>query len=91
MTGTTLLVMIVTIPMVIVWLGLAGWIIWSATQNPTVLDNIEGLLTALAVLTLPVGTMLTALYRHWEQEQTNSNGGTKEKPNRPSNDTPENP
>lgn len=88
-TGTTFLVMIVTVPMVLVWLALAAWIVYSATMKPEVLDNIEGLLTALAVLTLPVGSMLGSLYRHWEQEQANSNGGTS--PKRPNNDTTENP
>ena len=41
-------------PVVVVWLTLAARIIWSATSNAETLDNIEGLLTALAVLTIPV-------------------------------------
>ena len=52
-TGSQLLIAILFTPCVITWLVLAARIIWSASSNPETLDNIEGLLTALAVLTIP--------------------------------------
>jgi hypothetical protein len=36
------------------WLFLAVRIIWSATSDPNVLQNIEPLLLAMSILTLPV-------------------------------------
>ena len=53
-TGVQLLVGIIFVPVVMVWLALGARIIWSATGNPETLDSIEGLLTALAGLSLPV-------------------------------------
>ena len=35
----------------------------SASSNPETLDNIEGLLTALAVMTVPVSMGLTELFK----------------------------
>jgi hypothetical protein len=49
-------------PVVVVWLVLAARIIWSATSNPDTLDSIEGLLTALAVLTIPVSAGLGKVF-----------------------------
>jgi hypothetical protein len=37
-------------------------IVWSASSNADTLDNIEGLLTALAVLTIPVSAGLGKLF-----------------------------
>ena len=48
--------------MVFVWLVLAARIIWSASSNANTLDNIEGLLTALAVLTIPVSAGLGKIF-----------------------------
>jgi len=44
------------------WLFLAARIIISATTSSNTLDNIEGLLTALAVLTIPVSAGLGKLF-----------------------------
>jgi hypothetical protein len=43
-------------------LFLAARIIWSASSNPETLDNIEGLLTALAVITIPVSAGLGKIF-----------------------------
>ena len=45
-----------------VWLFLAARIIISATTSSSTLENIEGLLTALAVLTIPVSAGLGKLF-----------------------------
>ena len=49
-------------PVVVVWLVLAARIIWSATSIPDTHDSIEGLLTALAVLTIPVSAGLGKVF-----------------------------
>ena len=55
-------------PVVVVWLTLAARIIWSATSNPETLDNIEGLLTALAVLTIPVSAGLGKVFEAFSRD-----------------------
>ena len=62
-TGNQLLIAIIFLPVVMVWLFLADRIIWSATSNPETLDSIEGLLTALAVLTIPVSMGLQEMFK----------------------------
>jgi len=72
-TGVQLLVGIIFIPVVMVWLALGARIIWSATGNIETLQNIEGLLTALAVLSLPVSLGLTKLFEAFTNEIDNRN------------------
>ena len=67
-TGVQLLVGISFVPVVMVWLALGARIIWSATGNPETLDQIEGLLTALAVLSLPVSAGLSKLFEAFGNE-----------------------
>ena len=67
-TGVQLLVGVIFIPVVLVWLALGARIIWSATGNPETLDQIEGLLTALAVLSLPVSMGLQKLFEAFGSE-----------------------
>ena len=69
-TGVQLLVGIIFVPVVMVWLALGARIIWSATENPETLNSIEGLLTALAVLSLPVSAGLGKLFEAFSQEVT---------------------
>ncbi len=67
-TGVQLLVGVIFVPVVMVWLALGARIIWSATGNPETLDSIEGLLTALAVLSLPVSAGLAKLFEAFSNE-----------------------
>ena len=60
--------LIIAAPVVFPWLFLGSRIIISATTNETVLNNVEPLLTVLAVLTIPVTGILQNLF---------SNGGDK--------------
>ena len=64
LSGRELIVLIIFTPVVITWLVLGARIIWSAISNPETLDNIEGLLTALAVLTIPVSAGLGKLFEN---------------------------
>jgi len=70
LSGRELIILIIFTPVVFTWLFLGARIIWSASSNPETLDNIEGLLTALAVMTVPVSVGLGKL---WEM------GGNNEK------------
>jgi len=62
LSGKELIQLVIFTPVVFVWLALAARIIWSASSNPNTLDNIEGLLTALAVLTIPVSAGLGKIF-----------------------------
>jgi hypothetical protein len=73
-TGNQLLVAIIFLPVVMVWLFLAARIIWSATSNPETLSEIEGLLTALAVLTIPVSMGLSEMFKAFSNEATRRDG-----------------
>lgn len=62
LSGKELIQLVIFAPVVFVWLVLAARIIWSASSNANTLDNIEGLLTALAVLTIPVSAGLGKIF-----------------------------
>ena len=68
LSGHELIILIIYSPVVFTWLFLGARIIWSASSNPETLDNIEGLLTALAVMTVPVSVGLGKL---WEMGDKN--------------------
>ena len=61
-TGRELIVLVIFSPIVFTWLFLSARIIWSATTSPETLANIDGLLPALAVMTLPVSAGLTKIF-----------------------------
>jgi energy-coupling factor transporter transmembrane protein EcfT len=62
LTGKELIILIVFAPCVFTWLFLAARIVMSATTSQNVLENIEPLLTALAILTVPVSLGLSKLF-----------------------------
>jgi energy-coupling factor transporter transmembrane protein EcfT len=62
LTGRELIILIIFAPCVFTWLFLAARIVMSATTSATVLDNIEPLLTSLAILTVPVSMGLSKLF-----------------------------
>ena len=68
LTGGQLLIAVIFMAVVVVWLILAARIIWSASSNPETLDNIEGLLTALAVLTIPVSAGLGKVFESFSKD-----------------------
>ena len=62
LSGRELIQLVIFTPVVFTWLFLAARIIWSASSNPDTLDHIEGLLTALAVITIPVSAGLGKIF-----------------------------
>ena len=70
LSGRELIVLIIFAPCVFVWLFLAARIIISATTSSSTLDGIEGLLTALAVLTIPVSAGIGKLFEgSWANQE----------------------
>jgi len=78
LSGREMIVLIIFGPCVFVWLFLASRIVISATTSSSTLENIEGLLTALAVLTIPVSAGLGKLFE--------GGWGDKEKPDKEEED-----
>ena len=62
MTSGDIVRLIIAAPVVFTWLILGSRIIISATNSETVLNNVEPLLTVLAVLTIPVTGILQSLF-----------------------------
>jgi energy-coupling factor transporter transmembrane protein EcfT len=62
LSGRELIILIIFAPCVFTWLFLAARIVLSATTSQTVLENIEPLLTSLAILTVPVSMGLQKLW-----------------------------
>jgi hypothetical protein len=63
--STIWMVAAVGIPLITVWLMMGSIIIWRAANDKDVLENIEGLLTALAVLTIPATQFIQGVLRKW--------------------------
>ena len=71
MTSGDIVRLIIAAPVVFVWLFLGSRIIISATTSQGVLENIEPLLLALSILTIPVTGILASLFK------IDGNGGDK--------------
>jgi hypothetical protein len=63
MTSADIVRLVIAAPVVFVWLFLGSRIIISATTSQGVLENIEPLLLALSILTIPVTAILSSLFR----------------------------
>ena len=63
MTGGDIVRLVIAAPVVFVWLFLGSRIIISATTSQGVLENIEPLLLALSILTIPVTGILASLFK----------------------------
>ena len=71
LSGRELIQLVIFTPVVFVWLFLAARIVWSASSNPETLDNIEGLLTDMAVLTIPVSAVLVTIFEGGNNDEKN--------------------
>ena len=63
MTSSDIVRLVIAAPVVFVWLFLGSRIIISATTSQGVLENIEPLLLALSILTIPVTAILSSLFK----------------------------
>ena len=64
-----MIILIIFAPCVFTWFFLASRIVLSATTSQTVLENIEPLLTALAILTVPVSMGLQKLWEGLDSDK----------------------
>ena len=71
MTSGDIVRLVIAAPVVFVWLFLGSRIIISASTSMAVLENIEPLLLALSILTIPVTGILASLFK------IDGNGGDK--------------
>ena len=63
MTSGDIVRLVIAAPVVFVWLFLGARIIVSASTSMAVLEQIEPLLLALSILTIPVTAILSSLFR----------------------------
>jgi hypothetical protein len=63
MTSGDIVRLVIAAPVVFVWLFLGSRIIISASTSMAVLENIEPLLLALSILTIPVTAILSSLFK----------------------------
>ena len=63
MTSADIVRLVIAAPVVFVWLFLGSRIIISASTSMAVLENIEPLLLALSILTIPVTAILASLFK----------------------------
>ena len=63
MTSGDIVRLVIAAPVVFVWLFLGSRIIISARTTMAVLENIEPLLLALSILTIPVTAILASLFK----------------------------
>ena len=63
MTSGDIVRLVIAAPVVFVWLFLGSRIIISASTSMAVLENIEPLLLALSILTIPVTAILASLFK----------------------------
>ena len=63
MTSGDIVRLVIAAPVVFCWLFLGSRIIISATTSQAVLGNIEPLLLALSILTIPVTSILQSLFK----------------------------
>ena len=63
MTSGDIVRLVIAAPVVFVWLFLGSRLIISATTSQGGLENIEPLLLALSILTIPVTAILSSLFR----------------------------
>ena len=75
-SGVQLILIVSFVPIVIVWLALAARMIWAATTNTDVLNNIEGLLAALAIMTNPVSAGMGYVFAAFVDEIKPRKDGT---------------
>ena len=59
----------IAVPLVLLWVGFAGFVIHSGLQDESVLDQIEGYTTLIAILGGPALLIIKDALDVWKQEQ----------------------
>ena len=59
----------IAVPLVLLWVGFAGYVIFHGLQDAAVLDQIEGYTTLIAILGGPALLIIKDALDVWKQEQ----------------------
>jgi len=61
---------LIAVPLVLLWVSFAGYVIWTGLANPGVLDQIESYTTLIAILGGPALLIIKDALDVWKTEQT---------------------
>ena len=68
-TFNDIFMFMIAVPLVLLWVGFAGFVIHSGLQNAAVLEQIEGYTTLIAILGGPALLIIKDALDVWKQEQ----------------------
>ena len=68
-TFNDIFMFMIAVPLVLLWVGFAGYVIWHGLRDPTVLTQIEGYTTLIAILGGPALLIIKDALDVWKQEQ----------------------
>jgi len=68
-TFNDLFMFMIAVPLVLLWVGFAGYVIFHGLQDPSVLQQIEGYTTLIAILGGPALLIIKDALDVWKQEQ----------------------
>ena len=68
-TFNDLFMFMIAVPLVLLWVGFAGYVIFHGLQDAAVLDQIEGYTTLIALLGGPALLIIKDALDVWKQEQ----------------------
>tara|TARA_R100000773_G_C4209766_1_gene109633 strand:- start:556 stop:1077 length:522 start_codon:yes stop_codon:yes gene_type:complete len=68
-TFNDIFMFMIAVPLVLLWVGFAGYVIWYGLRDPSVLTQIEGYTTLIAILGGPALLIIKDALDVWKQEQ----------------------
>ena len=68
-TFNDIFMFMIAVPLVLLWVGFAGYVIWHGLRDPGVLAQIEGYTTLIAILGGPALLIIKDALDVWKQEQ----------------------
>jgi uncharacterized Tic20 family protein len=68
-TFNDIFMFMIAVPLVLLWVWFAGYVIWHGLRDPTVLTQIEGYTTLIAILGGPALLIIKDALDVWKQEQ----------------------
>ena len=78
-TFNDIFMFMIAVPLVLLWVGFAGFVIHSGLQDSAVLDKIEGYTTLIAILGGPALLIIKDALDVWKQEQAEKTAFYKQK------------
>ena len=68
-TFNDIFMFLIAVPLVLLWVSFAGYVIWTGLANPGVLDQIESYTTLIAILGGPALLIIKDALDVWKTEQ----------------------